>query len=270
MIASKGDSDDFEVNDVGHGLGNESKKVVQNATGKAATKRLFSSPQNRRATLTKMSQESENSSNSGKSRSSSIHGSQGGEGRSGARSLRGSLGGDGKVVGIDSSLRGGVSDRTTWLVSTATSAPDATAHAMADSTGHRSRGIAVEEHLSDARTGVNRVQDILGTLPILLVDDSVSILKMTKRAIQNECANISFIEAKNGEEALARVVEAYASFELIITDIQMPICNGFEFTRRVRQLERDKGLNPKLIIGISANDQQKIAIEAKESGMVLS
>ena len=107
-------------------------------------------------------------------------------------------------------------------------------------------------------------------MPILLVDDSVSILKMTKRAIQNECANISLLEAKNGEEAFERVVEAFASFELIVTDIQMPICDGFQFTRRVRQLERGKGLNPKLIIGISANDQKKIADEAKESGMVLS
>ena len=107
-------------------------------------------------------------------------------------------------------------------------------------------------------------------MPILLVDDSVPILKMTKRAIQNECTNISFMEAKNGEEAYERVIEAFSSFELIITDIQMPICNGFEFTRRVRQLEREKGLTPKLIIGISANDQQKIAEEAKESGMALS
>ena len=32
-------------------------------------------------------------------------------------------------------------------------------------------------------------------------------------------------------------------------------------------MERDKGLTPKMIIGISANDQQKIAEEAKESGM---
>ena len=42
------------------------------------------------------------------------------------------------------------------------------------------------------------------------------------------------MEAKNGEEAYERVVEAIESFELILTDIQMPICDGFEFTRKVR------------------------------------
>ena len=43
------------------------------------------------------------------------------------------------------------------------------------------------------------------------------------------------MEAKNGEEAYERVVEAVPSFELILTDIQMPICDGFEFTRKVRR-----------------------------------
>ena len=40
------------------------------------------------------------------------------------------------------------------------------------------------------RKGRKSVQEVLGALPILIVDDSVSILKMTKRAILNECANI--------------------------------------------------------------------------------
>ena len=43
------------------------------------------------------------------------------------------------------------------------------------------------------------------------------------------------MEAKNGEEAFERVVEAVTSFELIVTDIQMPICNGFDFTRKVKR-----------------------------------
>ena len=41
------------------------------------------------------------------------------------------------------------------------------------------------------------------------------------------------MEAKNGEEAFERVVEAFASFEIIVTDIQMPICDGFQFARKV-------------------------------------
>ena len=45
---------------------------------------------------------------------------------------------------------------------------------------------------------------------------------------------ISIVEAKNGEEAFQKVLDATTSFALIVTDIQMPICDGFEFTRKVR------------------------------------
>ena len=162
--------------------------------------------------------------------------------------------------GIDSSLRCGVSGQITEFVLEVPA--EATIALKADI------AMAREKDLPDEGTSVNKIKEVLGTLPLLLVDDSVSILKMTKRAIQNECASITFMEAKNGEEAFEKTVEAFIGFELIITDIQMPICNGFDFTRRVRQLEKDKGLSPKIIIGISANDQQKIAEEAKESGMI--
>ena len=125
---------------------------------------------------------------------------------------------------------------------------------------------SIRKAILASRKSADRMQMVLGMSPILLVDDAVSILKMTKRAIQNECINVRLMEAKNGEEAYELVVKEFANFELIVTDIQMPVCDGFEFTRRVRQLERGQGLIPKMIIGISANDQQKIAEEAKESG----
>ena len=244
------------MSDVENGLGNVSMKAASSA------KPLFSSPQNRRSSVMRSSQKSQNSSMSKNSRGSSAQGDRGG--------------GYGRGGGIDRSLRGGMDGQTTGrsvplvpteVMTTASLEADV---AVAGGTEPPPRGADHEEALSDARSSGDRIQEVLGTLPILLVDDSVSILKMTKRAIQNECANIIFMEAKNGEEAFERVVEAFAGMELIITDIQMPICNGFDFTRRVRQLERDKGLTPKLIIGISANDQQKISIEAKESGMVRS
>lgn len=118
------------------------------------------------------------------------------------------------------------------------------------------------------KTTATRMQEIVGANPILIVDDSVSIIKMTKSVIQNECANIrsvqpflyslissisytpyqhdiSFMEAKNGKEAFERVAEAISTFELIVTDIQMPVCNGFDFTRKVRSrlLEVDNLFN---------------------------
>ena len=45
---------------------------------------------------------------------------------------------------------------------------------------------------ADNKQRSERVQEVLGSLPMLLVDDSVSILKLTKKAIQNECGHIRF------------------------------------------------------------------------------
>ena len=253
---------------------NVPKKAAYNTTiGTTIVKPLFSSPQNRHGSAHRLSsQKSHNSSSiSKKSKDSSFRGDR-------------SIGGiDSSLRGIDSSLRGSKdrqASNSVLLVSTESIIPTVAPVAVDppvvgdtkppprdDINETKPQDINEMAAQSDTINNADRVQETLGTLPILIVDDSVSILKMTKRAIQNECANISFMEAKNGEEAFEQVVAAFMGFELIITDIQMPICNGFDFTRKVRQLEREKGLTPKLIIGISANDQPKISIEAKESGM---
>ena len=228
------------VNDVGH----SHRDVLMNGIFKTVVRPLFSSPKNR--SMMKLSQKSHSS-------RSSID-----------TSRRGDRVGDGRGGGIDNSLRGSVNGQSAGsmpLVLTETTVASLEAGVVV------AGGNVAGEHPVH---GADWLQEVLGAMPVLLVDDAVSILKMTKRAIQNECANISFMEAKNGEEAFERVLKDFATFELIITDIQMPICGGFEFTRRVRALEQEKELTPKLIIGISANDQPKIAEEAKASGMVLS
>ena len=47
----------------------------------------------------------------------------------------------------------------------------------------------------------------------------------------------------------------------------MPICDGFELTRKVRHLEEGNHWPPTTIIGISANDQAVITTEAQGAGM---
>ena len=214
------------MNDIECGLRNG----LMNGVNNTAVKPLFSSPQNRRSSTMKLSQKSQNSSMP-------------------------------TITPRDCGLLGGADGQTTGPLPFVTTELNAlTFEAGVAMTDGATADIAAGEHPprglgSNSSSTADRMLEVLGSSPILLVDDSVSILKMTKRAIQNECASICFMEAKNGEEAFERVVEAFASFELIVTDIQMPICGGFEFTRRVRQLEQDKGLTPKMIIGISANTQ---------------
>ena len=61
------------------------------------------------------------------------------------------------------------------------------------------------------------------------------------------------MQAKDGQQA----VEACESqhFDLILTDIQMPVLDGFGEARRIRAMEKEHGLPRKIIVGISANTQ---------------
>ena len=126
---------------------------------------------------------------------------------------------------------------------------------------------------------------------IIVVDDSIPILKLMKRTIGNECPGVPVVEAKDGQEAFRLHCET--PFDLICTDVQVPpICyerqthelcvcltlrlcrfrqmpnlDGFGLTRAIRSREKELGLRPTVIIGISANEQERIASEAQECGM---
>jgi len=69
------------------------------------------------------------------------------------------------------------------------------------------------------------------TKNILLVDDEESIRKMVRAVLGEE--KYVFTEASNGVEALA-IMEA-KSFDLIITDVIMPGCDGIELVMTVRK-----------------------------------
>ena len=107
----------------------------------------------------------------------------------------------------------------------------------------------------------------LGALPILIVDDSIAILKMVKRSILNELPDLVIKEARDGHEAFDRVQEETNGFHVIITDIQMPNCDGFDFTLRVREYESKNRLPPTMIVGMSANYQEKILAQSQACGM---
>ena len=55
-------------------------------------------------------------------------------------------------------------------------------------------------------------------------------------------------------------------FNVIVTDIHMPVLNGFELTKQIRQLEKEQNLPATIIIGISGNSTEEIALQAQQCG----
>ena len=70
-------------------------------------------------------------------------------------------------------------------------------------------------------------------LKVLVVEDDV-ISRMLLSEILKEC-NITVVFARNGHVAVEKVKED-TSFDFILMDLKMPIMNGFEATKRIREL----------------------------------
>ena len=121
---------------------------------------------------------------------------------------------------------------------------------------------------------------------ILVVDDSPSILKVTKRLLNMKGHMVD--TAANGFIGLKMLKEAFISqeYDMVLTDLQMPVMDGIEATRRYREFEAaenrhqnqnqnlndDNGVQKRkrktlLIVGMSANSDQQSKQEALDSGM---
>ncbi|MFK5895129.1 MAG: response regulator [Pseudomonadota bacterium] len=94
---------------------------------------------------------------------------------------------------------------------------------------------------------------------ILIIDDSLSIRELVKNTLENE--NFLVKIAINGEQGLRLVKDN--SFDLIISDINMPIMNGIEFTIQVRKLNQYQ-FTPILILTTEHNLEKKM--QGKQAG----
>lgn len=66
---------------------------------------------------------------------------------------------------------------------------------------------------------------------ILIVDDHTLFRNGLKLLLQHHLPNSKTIEASNGEEAVAWALSNY--FDVILMDINMPLMNGIEATRKI-------------------------------------
>ena len=87
---------------------------------------------------------------------------------------------------------------------------------------------------------------------ILTVDDSRTMLDMLRVSLIR--AGFNVVQAENGRDGLA-VLEK-ETFDVIITDVNMPVMDGITFTKTLRSDPRLKGL-PVLILTTETSREKR-------------
>nr|WP_225931894.1 transporter substrate-binding domain-containing protein [Pseudomonas anuradhapurensis] len=100
-------------------------------------------------------------------------------------------------------------------------------------------------------------------LQVLVVDDH----RINRQVLHQQLNYLGHdvFEAENGKLAYARWCEQ--PFDIIITDCHMPVMNGTDFTRAVRQSEQEQGLAATVIIGLTADAQPEEIELCIQAGM---
>jgi len=78
-----------------------------------------------------------------------------------------------------------------------------------------------------------------------------------------ESAGCEVIAINDGQLALQTLTDGH--FDLVLMDCQMPTMDGFEATRRIRQLQSDYSQIP--VIALTADIQEGIIEQCHEAGM---
>jgi len=119
--------------------------------------------------------------------------------------------------------------------------------------GKPEKELAVEK-----KTGENKEKKLLSDKTILIVEDKNSNYLLLEKLLKLENANT--IWARNGEESIEKFKEN-KNIDLILMDLKMPVMDGYEATRQIKQLSENLP-----IIALTAYTESESFEKAKSKG----
>lgn len=93
---------------------------------------------------------------------------------------------------------------------------------------------------------------------VLIVDDSASLRTVVSMALKG--AGYEVKEATNGQEALD-ILNDTAMINLIVSDVNMPVMNGLEFAKKVKEMTIHK-FTPILMLTTESAEEKKDTAKA--------
>jgi len=115
-----------------------------------------------------------------------------------------------------------------------------------------------EELAVEKKTGEKKEKKLLSDKTILIVEDENSNYLLLEKLLTLENANT--IWARNGEESIEKFKEN-KNIDLILMDLKMPVMDGYEATRQIKQLSENMP-----IIALTAYTESESIEKAKSKG----
>jgi PAS domain S-box-containing protein len=122
----------------------------------------------------------------------------------------------------------------------------------------------ISANLPDTQTDVNEITDDFSGYTALLVED-IAINREVVIALL-EPTKITIVSAEDGIQALNLITEEPSKYDIIFMDIQMPEIDGYEVTRRIREMN-DIHTNAVPIVAMTANVFREDIEKCFQSGM---
>ncbi|MGE5517121.1 MAG: response regulator [Bacteroidota bacterium] len=102
------------------------------------------------------------------------------------------------------------------------------------------------------------------TKTVLCVDDSASMRQMVRLTLSG--AGYDVVEAADGSEALKKTQGA--TFQMVVTDLNMPVMDGLALIKELRKLPAYRGVPIVFLTTESDDDKKKEAKAAGATGWI--
>ena len=93
---------------------------------------------------------------------------------------------------------------------------------------------------------------------ILLVDDDRIIRHMIRVYMERMGYQVDL--ADNGKDAITKYTET--EYDLIIMDVRMPVMDGLEATKRIREIEEDHKRDKVKIVAVTASEHKEVCLQS--------
>ncbi len=131
--------------------------------------------------------------------------------------------------------------------------------------------------LSDSAPPLDDESSRRPAAPLQRVNQEARLLLVEDNAINRDVAEVALETlghavdmAFDGQEAVPQIVRAWQQdrpYVLVLMDCQMPLMDGYEATRRIRQWERENGIKPAIIIAMTAHAMEGDREKCLAAGM---